>query len=229
MAAEGYIIVAPNRRGMPGFGVEWNEAISKDWGGQPMQDYLTAIDEVSKEPYVDSKRLGAIGASYGGYSIYYLAGIHQNRFKIFYSTLCKDHFTFTEVINVEILIKDQGSSEHAGVIPEIHHFESEMIRMEKKQPIELSQNLRRVSAYVEKGKMYVRMHGAVTLGEGGAFHDVMNMYKQYGTVPQSVYNGLNYGTTRNKMGEMSAILEAYIAAYREKIQMVIDAKLGKKH
>ncbi|WP_448606428.1 S9 family peptidase [Paenimyroides ceti] len=83
MAAEGYIIVAPNRRGMPGFGVEWNEAISKDWGGQPMQDYLTAIDEVSKEPYVDSKRLGAIGASYGGYSIYYLAGIHQNRFKSF--------------------------------------------------------------------------------------------------------------------------------------------------
>ncbi|MDN3705743.1 S9 family peptidase [Myroides ceti] len=83
IAAEGYIIVAPNRRGMPGFGVEWNEAISKDWGGQPMQDYLTAIDEVSKEPYVDSKRLGAIGASYGGYSIYYLAGIHQNRFKSF--------------------------------------------------------------------------------------------------------------------------------------------------
>lgn len=83
MAAEGYIIVAPNRRGMPGFGVEWNEAISKDWGGQPMQDYLTAIDEVSKEPYVDNKRLGAIGASYGGYSIYYLAGIHQNRFKSF--------------------------------------------------------------------------------------------------------------------------------------------------
>lgn len=83
MAAEGYIIVAPNRRGMPGFGVEWNEAISKDWGGQPMQDYLTAIDEVSKESYVDSKRLGAIGASYGGYSIYYLAGIHQNRFKSF--------------------------------------------------------------------------------------------------------------------------------------------------
>ena len=83
MAAEGYIIVAPNRRGMPGFGVEWNEAISKDWGGQPMQDYLTAIDEVSKESYVDNKRLGAIGASYGGYSIYYLAGIHQNRFKSF--------------------------------------------------------------------------------------------------------------------------------------------------
>lgn len=83
MAAEGYIVVAPNRRGLPGFGVEWNEAISKDWAGQPMKDYLSAIDEVSKENYVDKERLGAVGASYGGYSVYYLAGIHQKRFKTF--------------------------------------------------------------------------------------------------------------------------------------------------
>ncbi|MBA5791937.1 S9 family peptidase [Flavobacterium sp. xlx-214] len=81
MAANGYVIVAPNRRGMPGHGVEWNEAISKDWGGQVMNDYLTAIDEVSKEKYVDTARRGAIGASYGGYSVYFLAGIHENRFK----------------------------------------------------------------------------------------------------------------------------------------------------
>lgn len=85
MAAEGYVVVAPNRRGMPGFGVEWNEAISLDWGGQVMDDYLTAIDEVAKESYVDKDRLGAIGASYGGYSVYYLAGIHNNRFKTFIS------------------------------------------------------------------------------------------------------------------------------------------------
>lgn len=85
MAAEGYIIVAPNRRGMPGHGVEWNEAISKDWGGKVMEDYLTAIDALAKEPYVDADRLGAVGASYGGYSVYYLAGIHQNRFKTFIS------------------------------------------------------------------------------------------------------------------------------------------------
>ncbi len=85
MAAEGYIVVAPNRRGMPGHGVAWNEAISKDWGGKPMQDYLDAIDEVSKEKYVDKSRLGAVGASYGGYSIFYLAGIHNNRFKTFIS------------------------------------------------------------------------------------------------------------------------------------------------
>ncbi len=85
MAAEGYIIVAPNRRGMPGHGVEWNEAISGDWGGKPMQDYLAAIDDVAKEKYVDSARLGAVGASYGGYSVFYLAGIHENRFKSFIS------------------------------------------------------------------------------------------------------------------------------------------------
>ncbi|WP_430614949.1 S9 family peptidase [Flavobacterium sp. JP2137] len=85
MAAEGYIVVAPNRRGMPGHGVAWNEAISKDWGGKPMQDYLNAIDEVAKEKYVDTARLGAVGASYGGYSIFYLAGIHNNRFKTFIS------------------------------------------------------------------------------------------------------------------------------------------------
>ena len=81
MASQGYIIVAPNRRGMPGHGVEWNEAISKDWGGQVMDDYLSAIDDVAKEPYVDNDRLGAIGASYGGYSVFYLAGIHNKRFK----------------------------------------------------------------------------------------------------------------------------------------------------
>ena len=83
MAANGYIIVAPNRRGMPGWGVKWNELISKDWGGGAIQDYLDAIDEVSKEPYVDKDRLGCVGASYGGYSVYMLAGIHNNRFKTF--------------------------------------------------------------------------------------------------------------------------------------------------
>ena len=83
MAANGYIIVAPNRRGMPGYGVEWNEQISKDWGGQNMRDYLSAIDAVAKEPYVDTERLGCVGASYGGYSAFYLEGIHEGRFKTF--------------------------------------------------------------------------------------------------------------------------------------------------
>ncbi|MGV0833916.1 S9 family peptidase [Empedobacter brevis] len=85
MAAQGYIVIAPNRRGMPGHGVEWNEQISKDWGGQVMQDYLAAIDDISKESYVDKDRRGAVGASYGGYSVYYLAGIHEGRFKSFIS------------------------------------------------------------------------------------------------------------------------------------------------
>lgn len=85
MASNGYIIVAPNRRGLPTFGQEWNDQISKDWGGQAMKDYLSAIDEVAKEPYVDNDRLGAVGASYGGYSVYYLAGIHDGRFKAFIS------------------------------------------------------------------------------------------------------------------------------------------------
>jgi dipeptidyl aminopeptidase/acylaminoacyl peptidase len=83
MAANGYIVVAPNRRGMPGYGVEWNEQISGDWGGQNIQDYLSAIDDVSKEPYVDKERIGAVGASYGGYSVFFLAGMHNNRFKTF--------------------------------------------------------------------------------------------------------------------------------------------------
>jgi dipeptidyl aminopeptidase/acylaminoacyl peptidase len=83
MAANGYIIIAPNRRGMPGHGTKWNEQISKDWGGQVMKDYLSAIDDISKEKYVDTARRGCVGASYGGYSVFYLAGIHQNRFKSF--------------------------------------------------------------------------------------------------------------------------------------------------
>lgn len=83
MAANGYVIVAPNRRGMQGHGVAWNEQISKDWGGQVMNDYLSAIDDVSKENYVDKAKLGCVGASYGGYSVFYLAGIHNNRFKTF--------------------------------------------------------------------------------------------------------------------------------------------------
>ncbi len=83
MAANGYIVVAPNRRGLPGFGQEWNEQISKDYGGQNIKDYITAIDEVAKEPYVDENRLGAVGASYGGFSIYYLAGNYSDRFSAF--------------------------------------------------------------------------------------------------------------------------------------------------
>ncbi|MDZ4794664.1 MAG: S9 family peptidase [Bacteroidota bacterium] len=85
MASQGYIVVAPNRRGMPGHGTKWNEQISKDHGGQAIKDYLSAIDAVSKENYVDKSRLGCVGASYGGYSVFMLAGLHNNRFKTFIS------------------------------------------------------------------------------------------------------------------------------------------------
>ncbi|HLF65628.1 MAG TPA: S9 family peptidase [Saprospiraceae bacterium] len=83
MAANDYIVVAPNRRGLPSFGQEWNEEISGDWGGQAMKDYLSAIDDAAKEPYIDPDKLGAVGASFGGYSVFWLAGNHNKRFKTF--------------------------------------------------------------------------------------------------------------------------------------------------
>jgi dipeptidyl aminopeptidase/acylaminoacyl peptidase len=83
IASQGYIVVAPDRRGMPGFGTQWNEQVSKDWGGQVLQDYLSAIDAVSKEAFVDTAHRGCIGASFGGFSVYALEGIHNGRFKTF--------------------------------------------------------------------------------------------------------------------------------------------------
>ncbi|HZL08861.1 MAG TPA: S9 family peptidase [Prolixibacteraceae bacterium] len=83
MAANGYIVVAPNRRGLPGFGMEWLEQISGDYGGQNMKDYLSAIDALAKEPFVDKDKLACVGASYGGFSAYWLAGHHEKRFKAF--------------------------------------------------------------------------------------------------------------------------------------------------
>ena len=85
MASQGYIVVAPCRRGMPGFGTKWNEQVSKDWGGQVIKDYLSAIDAVSKEKYVDLNRRGCVGASFGGFSVFALEGMHQKRFKTFIS------------------------------------------------------------------------------------------------------------------------------------------------
>lgn len=84
MAANDYIVVAPNRRGLPGYGSEWNEEVSGDWTGQCMNDYLAAIDDAANNlPYVDKERLGCVGASFGGFSVYYLASHHDKRFKAF--------------------------------------------------------------------------------------------------------------------------------------------------
>ena len=85
LASKGYVVLAPNRRGLPGFGQDWNDAISKDWGGMPMQDILAAHDAMLKEPYIDKDRCAAIGASAGGYAAFWLAGNHQKRFKAFVS------------------------------------------------------------------------------------------------------------------------------------------------
>ncbi|WP_300568324.1 C1 family peptidase [Flavobacterium sp.] len=135
-----------------------------------------------------------------------------NSLKINASENSKAAFQFTDVVNIEnTSIKNQGSSGTCWSYSANSFLESEMIRMGKK-PIELSQIFSARNAYVEKGRNYVRMHGAVTLGDGGAFHDVMNMYKKYGAVPQSMYTGLNYGTDKNKFAEMGALTEAFLKA-----------------
>src|SRR5690554_5965149 len=126
-----------------------------------------------------------------------------NKVKNNQSERSKESFQFTDVINLEnTSVKDQGSSGTCWSYSANSFLESEMIRKGKK-PVELSQIFTARNAYIEKGKMYVKMHGNVELGEGGAFHDVMNMYKKYGTVPRSAYTGLQEGQTRNKIGRAS--------------------------
>ena len=135
-----------------------------------------------------------------------------NSLKANASEKSKENFKFTDVINLaNTSVKAQGSSGTCWSYATNSYLESEMIRMGK-QPVELSQIFSARNAYVEKGKNYVRMHGAVTLGDGGALHDVTNMYKKYGAVPQEVYTGLNYGTSKNKFAEMAALTEGLLAA-----------------
>ncbi|OYQ36633.1 aminopeptidase [Flavobacterium cyanobacteriorum] len=124
----------------------------------------------------------------------------------------KEAFKFTDVINIENTpVKNQGSSGTCWSYSANSFLESEMIRMGK-QPVEISQIYTARNAYIEKGKNYVRMHGAITLGDGGALHDVINMYAKYGALPQSVYTGLNYGTTTNKFAEMQAMAQGVLEA-----------------
>jgi bleomycin hydrolase len=147
-----------------------------------------------------------------GMSVIFAQDNLVNSLKVNASENSKDAFKFTDVINLEnTSIKNQGSSGTCWSYSGNSFIESEMIRMGKK-PVELSQIYSARNSYVEKGRIYVRMHGAVTLGDGGAFHDVMNMYKKYGAVPQMVYTGLNYGTDKNKFAEMGAIMEGVLAA-----------------
>ena len=135
-----------------------------------------------------------------------------NSLKVNASEKSKESFKFTDVINLaNTSVKNQGSSGTCWSYSGNSFLESEMIRIGR-QPIELSQIFSARNAYVEKGKNYVRMHGAVTLGDGGSLHDVTNMLKKYGAVPQEIYTGLNYGTSKNKFGEMAALTEGLLVA-----------------
>jgi len=162
-----------------------------------------------------------------------------NSLKLNASDKSKENFKFTEVINLGTTsVKSQGSSGTCWSYSTNSFLESEMIRLGK-QPVELSQIYSARNVYVEKGINYVRMHGAITLGDGGALHDVINMYKKYGTVPREVYTGLNYGTDKNKFAEMSALIEGVLAAvvknpngeltpnWQKAYAAVIDSYLGK--
>ena len=162
-----------------------------------------------------------------------------NSLKLNASDKSKENFKFTEVINLGTTsVKSQGSSGTCWSYSTNSFLESEMIRLGK-QPVELSQIYSARNVYVEKGVNYVRMHGAITLGDGGALHDVINMYKKYGTVPREVYTGLNYGTDKNKFAEMGALMESVLAAvvknpngeltpnWQKAYAAVIDSYLGK--
>lgn len=162
-----------------------------------------------------------------------------NSLKLNASDKSKENFKFTEVINLGTTsVKSQGSSGTCWSYSTNSFLESEMIRLGK-QPVELSQIYSARNVYVDKGVNYVRMHGAITLGDGGALHDVINMYKKYGTVPREVYTGLNYGTDKNKFAEMGALIEGVLAAvvknpngeltpnWQKAYAAVIDSYLGK--
>ena len=122
----------------------------------------------------------------------------------------KESFQFNEVINLaKMPVQNQGSSGTCWSYSGSSFIESEMLRMGK-QPVQLSQIFVARNAYQDRAVQYVKMHGNLALGEGGLFHDVMNVYKKYGMVPQEVYAGLNYGTTKNQFGEMSAAMEGFL-------------------
>ncbi|MGE8293815.1 MAG: aminopeptidase, partial [Sphingobacterium sp.] len=124
----------------------------------------------------------------------------------------KSGFTFTEVINLgNTSIKNQGSSGTCWSYSGNSFLESEMIRMGKK-PVEISQIYTARNTYLDKARTYVRLHGGLSLGEGGQFHDVLNSFRKYGTMPQSAYTGLHYGTTVNNFGEMTSMLDAMLGS-----------------
>ncbi|KAF2511220.1 C1 family peptidase [Flavobacterium foetidum] len=188
---------------------------------------------------ITMKSIFAASAFLVGVSSGFAQDILVNSLKLNASDKSKENFKFTEVINLGTTsVKTQGSSGTCWSYSTNSFLESEMIRLGK-QPVELSQIYSARNVYVDKGVNYVRMHGAITLGDGGALHDVINMYKKYGTVPREVYTGLNYGTDKNKFAEMAALIEGVLAAvvknpngeltpnWQKAYTAVIDSYLGK--
>lgn len=187
---------------------------------------------------ITMKSVFAASAFFIGVTGCFAQDILVNSLKLNASDKSKENFKFTEQINLGTTsVKTQGSSGTCWSYSTNSFLESEMIRLGK-QPVELSQIYSARNVYVEKGINYVRMHGAVTLGDGGALHDVINMYKKYGTVPREVYTGLNYGTDKNKFAEMAALIEGVLAAvvknpngeltpnWQKAYTAVIDSYLG---
>ncbi len=128
------------------------------------------------------------------------------------SDSAKKKFTFTHVIDLEnTAVKNQGSSGTCWSYSTNSFLESEMARLGKK-PVDIAEIYTARRVYEEKADNYVRMHGAVSWGDGGSCHDVINMYARYGAIPQSVYSGLQYGTNKNKFGEMQSILKGMLDA-----------------
>lgn len=159
--------------------------------------------------------------------------IDQNK-----SEKAAERYKFRELINIEnTSVKNQASSGTCWSYCTNSFIESEMIRMGR-EPIEISQIYTARKVYSDKAENYLRMHGAVTWGDGGALHDVINMYDKYGAVPQSVYSGLNYGTKQNKFAEMQAVLKGMLDAWvsnpngkltpnwKPAFEAVLDAYLG---
>jgi bleomycin hydrolase len=151
----------------------------------------------------------------------------------------KAKFVFTKQIDLErTSVKNQGSSGTCWSYSTNSYLESEMMRMGK-EPVELAQIYSARRVYSEKAENYVRMHGSVAWGDGGSCHDVINMFGKYGAMPQSVYTGLQYGTTKNKFAEMQGVLQAMLDVWvknpngklspnwKQAFEGVMDSYLGK--
>ncbi len=154
------------------------------------------------------------------------------------SDSAKKKFVFTPVINLETTsVKNQGSSGTCWSYSTNSFLESEMIRMGKK-PVDIAEIFTARNVYIDKADNYIRMHGAVAYGDGGACHDVINMYAKYGALPQEVYTGLNYGFNKNKFAEMQAVLKGMLDAlvknpngrlspnWKQAFTAVLDTYLG---